>query len=84
MTFLWPRIGEKQEDTSNFIGFSVLLTFFYELEQVSFGLYWKRRVISIFVNRQRLSCPDPVFRKFEAQVTGLGIEIVENNLDYLS
>ena len=27
--------------------------------------------------------PDPVFRKFDAQVTGLGIEILDNNVDWL-
>ena len=27
--------------------------------------------------------PDPVFGEFDAQVTGLGIEIMDNNVDWL-
>ena len=37
----------------------------------------------IFMNLQRLLFPDPVFRKFDAQVTGLGIEIMGKNVDWL-
>ena len=36
------------------------------------------------MNLQRLLVTDLVFRKFEAQVTGFGIEILDNNLDWLS
>ena len=36
-----------------------------------------------FYEHPKTPFPDPVFRKFDVQVTGLGIEIQDNNVDWL-